>query len=79
MKTDPNCGAMGAGAGGGNRVAKSHISTQHASADTLTMMGKPKSSGNWMTSRDKPKGQPSNAGNPLSGAKPKRSFSKIQD
>lgn len=78
MKT--NCGAMGAGAGGGNRVASDHISDQHVQADAMSMIGTAKQSLSSVSSNVKPKNAPSTAGSPTAGAKPgKRTFKRPLD
>lgn len=77
MKSDPNCGAMGAGAGGGNRVASAHISKQHANADSKSMLNKTSSNG--VSSKVKPHNAPSDAGSITAGKTGKRSFSRILD
>jgi hypothetical protein len=67
-------GAMGCGAGGGNRVASDHISTQHAMADASSMMSKPQQSVSPVSSKVKPKKAPSNAGSLTTGTTGKRNF-----
>lgn len=62
----PTHGVPPAGAGGGNQVASDHISDQHVQADAMTMIGKPKTSVDSVSSTVKPKGlPPSNAGSPV--------------